>query len=202
SLISCANGKLCNLADLSIILPFQKEACEFNLAPTSSSTLCMAFGDAIAVCVSKLKGFNQNDFAKFHPAGALGKRLLLKVSSMMYPKTDLPLINPKANFKDLLLTISSKKLGIGIIVDQNKKLLGIVTDGDLRRACNLGSELFKKTAIEIASINPKSINSQTLAYDALKKMEKYNITSLVVTQQNNSVIGLIHIHDLVKAGIG
>ena len=200
-LISCANAKLCKMVNLSVILPFKKEACELNLAPTSSSTLCMAFGDAIAVVVSKLKGFDKNDFAKFHPAGALGKRLLLKVNSLMYNQENLPFINPETNFNDLLLTITSKKLGTGIVVNQNKKLLGIITDGDLRRACKLGPELFEKKAKDIMTINPKTTSANILAYDALKVMEQFNITSLVVTQEDKTVVGLIHIHDLVKAGI-
>jgi arabinose-5-phosphate isomerase len=200
SLISCANGSLCNLVDLSVVLPFTQEACEMNLAPTSSSTLTMAFGDALAVVVSKLKGFGKNDFAKFHPAGALGKRLLLSVRAIMYAQASLPLINADTNFNDLLFTITSKKLGVAIVVDGNKKLLGIVTDGDLRRACEKGPEIFEYVAADIMTKNPKTIDVNLLAYDALQIMENFNITSLVVTD-NEAVVGLVHIHDLVKAGI-
>ncbi len=199
-LICCASGGiLSKISDLTVFLPFRKEACELNLAPTSSTTLCMAFGDALAVVVSKIKGFSKNDFAKFHPAGALGKKLLLKVSSLMNKDDQLPLISPDTKFKDLLFTITSKKLGVGIVID-NKKLLGIITDGDLRRACELGPQIFQKIAKDIMTSNPKTINSDILAYDALQIMEEFNITSLVV-MQDEKVVGLMHIHDLVKAGI-
>jgi arabinose-5-phosphate isomerase len=201
-LISCVpGGALTKLVDLSIVLPFTAEACELNLAPTSSSTLCMAFGDALAVVVSKIKGFGKNDFAKLHPSGALGKKLLLKVASLMAKGDLLALIYPETNFKDLLLKITNKKLGVGIVVDQKNILLGIITDGDLRRACELGPKVFEKTAKDIMKSDPKMILQETLAYDALQFMEQFNITSLVVTDQNKKVVGLIHIHDLIKAGI-
>ncbi|MBD3231658.1 KpsF/GutQ family sugar-phosphate isomerase [Candidatus Dependentiae bacterium] len=200
-LISCKKGILNNLVDLNIVLPFKKEACELNLAPTSSSTLSMAFGDAIAIVVGKLKGFNKNDFARFHPAGALGKKLLLKVSALMHKVNQLPLIKPNTNFQDLIFTITQKKLGVGIVVDNKIRLLGIITDGDLRRACKFGPKIFNKTATEICTFHTKTISADLLAYDALKVMEDYNITSLIVTKKDNTVIGLIHIHDIIKAGI-
>lgn len=201
-LISCVQGgSLTKLVDLSIVLPFTAEACELNLAPTSSSTLCIAFGDALAVVVSKIRGFGKNDFAKLHPSGALGKKLLLKVTSLMAKEEQLALIYPETNFKDLLLKITNKKLGVGIVVDQNNILLGIITDGDLRRACELGPRVFEKCAKDIMKSDPKRILRDTLAYDSLKLMEQFNITSLVVTTQDKKVVGLIHIHDLVKSGI-
>ena len=201
SLICCGKGKLSEIVDLTIVLPFKQEACQMNLAPTSSSTICMAFGDALAVVVSKLKGFGKNDFAKFHPSGALGKRLLLKISSLMSKNEQLPLIYADMKFKDFMFIITSKKLGVGIVVDDNEKLLGIITDGDLRRACELGPQVFDKNAFDIMISNPKVVNENILAYDALQFMENFNITSLVVTKENNKVVGLIHIHDLLKAGI-
>ncbi len=200
-IICCADGKLCRLVDLSVSLPFKKEACLLNLAPTSSSTLTMAFGDAIAIAVSKSKGFGKNDFAKFHPAGALGKKLILKVSSLMHSKKSLPLLNVNTKFKDLLFTITNKKLGVGIVIDENQKLLGIITDGDLRRACELGPKVFEKTAQDIMTSSAKTIFVDTLAYNALQIMENHNITSLVITENDYTISGLIHIHDLIKAGI-
>jgi len=171
-----------------------------NLAPTNSSTLMLAFGDALAITISKIQGFTKNDFAKFHPAGALGKNLLLKVKSLMHANQSLPFINKDESFQNLLLTITRKKLGVGIVVDDNKKLLGIITDGDLRRACELGNLVFEKKAYEIMTPFPKTISQEMLAYEALLKMEKLNITSLLITE-NDFVVGLIHIHDLLKAGI-
>ena len=200
SLICCKRGTLGKLVDLVVELPFTQEACQMNLAPTTSSTLFMAFGDAIGVVVSKLKKFNQNDFAKFHPAGALGKRLLLKVSRLMVGKYSLPFLNADTSFADLLYIISSKKLGLGIVVDENKKSIGIITDGDLRRATQLGSKVFDKKAIDIMTKNPKMINQDILAFDALHIMEDFNITSLLVKDDNNFVVGVLHIHSLLKAG--
>lgn len=200
SLICCANGALANLVDLTVTLPFTKEACQMNLAPTTSSTLCMAFGDALGVVVSKIKKFNKNDFAKFHPAGALGKRLLLKVSSLMLSQ-DLPLLSSDTTFSDILYSISSKKMGLGIVIDSSQKILGLITDGDLRRATQFGPEVFNKTAMDIMSLNPKTVTKNILAYDALCLMEDFNITSLIVVNELDQIIGLIHIHDLLKAGI-
>lgn len=199
-LICCSQGKLVEKADLVVALPIQSEACSLNLAPTTSSTLMMAFGDALAVVTSSLKGFGRHEFACNHPAGALGKRLLLTVRSMMHQSASLPLLMPTTAFKDLLVTITTKKLGLGIVVDARMALEGIVTDGDLRRACELGPEVFNKTAIEIATIHPKFISPDILAYAALQMMEDFNITSLVVVEKQQ-VVGLVHIHDLIKAGI-
>ena len=201
SLMCCADGILSGMVDVAVKLPFTKEACQLNLAPTSSSTLCMAFGDALGVVVSKLRGFGKKDFAKFHPAGALGKRLLLKVTSLMNKVDELPLLQKDTSFDNLLVAITKKKLGVGIVVDADKKLLGVITDGDLRRACKNGKAVFDKTAHDIMTINPKVLNKDTMAYEALQIMEQFNITSLVVLDDAKQVVGLIHIHDLVKAGI-
>lgn len=201
TLISCCEGDLCKFADLIIKLPLEREACTLNLAPTSSSTLMMAFGDALAVVISSLKDFNKDCFARFHPAGTLGRRLTLTAGYFMYSGQNLPLLCVDARFSDILYIISSKKLGMGVVVDKQKHLLGLITDGDLRRACDkFGPEVFTKTAFEIMSGDPKSIGVNNLAYKALEIMEVYNITSLVVIE-NEIVVGVVHIHDLVKAGI-
>lgn len=200
ALVCCGRGKLVEKADLVITLPFEEEACTLKLAPTSSSTLMMAFGDAFAIAASKLKGFSKHDFARNHPAGALGKKLLLTVGSFMHQKLELPLILPQTAFKDLLVTITSKKLGLGILVDEDFHLQGIITDGDLRRACELGPAVFNKKAADLATRDPKSVTVDTLAYVALEIMEDFNITALVVVD-HGKVVGLVHIHDLIKAGI-
>jgi len=200
-LLCCKKGNISSLVDLTICLPFTKEACSLNLAPTTSSTLMMAFGDAIAVTVSKIDDFKENDFAKHHPAGALGKRLFLTVHSFMHASNKLPLIHLDTKVQDAILIITKKKLGVGIVVDDNKKLLGVITDGDLRRAYEFGPKLFEKTAVDIMTINPKTITQEKLAYEALQVMEQFNITTLVVANEHNVVVGLVHIHDLIKAGI-
>jgi arabinose-5-phosphate isomerase len=200
-LICCNSGVLCSLVNLVIQLPLEREACNLNLAPTSSSTLMMAFGDALAVVVSSIHNFDKNCFARVHPAGALGKRLILTVNHFMYSGDDLPLIPINSNFSDILYTISSKKLGIGIVVDDKNNLCGIVTDGDLRRACDkFGPDVFNKKAPEIMTLYPKTIDFNTLAYVALDIMENFKITSLVVVN-GKLAVGVIHIHDLIKAGI-
>jgi len=199
-LICCHHGILNTLADMAVVLPFKNEACTLNLAPTSSSTTMLAFGDALAVVTSTLKGFNKNDFARYHPAGDLGKRLLLNVATLMHKSNALPFIYPDASFQELLITITSKKLGVGIVVDTNNHLLGFISDGDLRRACNQGPAVFEKKAADIMISNPKSIPGDMLACKALEIMEAFNITSLIVVE-GKTVIGLLHIHDLIKAGI-
>jgi arabinose-5-phosphate isomerase len=201
-LICCGDGHLSSLANLVIRLPFQQEACLLNLAPTSSSTLMQVFGDALAVAVSSMKNFDKNDFAKNHPAGALGRRLILTVQHFMHKGMLLPIMDLHAKFSEILYTISSKKLGVGIVVDKNNKLLGLITDGDLRRACDkYGASVFDKNAAEVMTLNPKTINCGKLAFEALEIMEKFNITSLVVTQNEDTVIGIIQIRDLIRAGI-
>lgn len=200
ALISCNNGILTQEVDIAVILPFEDEACSFNLAPTSSSTVTMAFGDALAVVVSSLKNFSPNDFARFHPAGALGKKLSLLVGPLMYKAPALPFIKPQTPFESLIVTITEKKMGVGLVVDETEKLLGIITDGDLRRACKQGPSVFRATAESIMSKNPKTIAATELAAAALNIMETHNITSLVVTEKSR-VIGVLHIHEIIKAGI-
>lgn len=200
ALICCNIGPLTAKTDMAIVLPLEREACPFNLAPTSSSTVMMAFGDALALVISNLKNFNKHDFARNHPAGALGKKLTLTVRALMHPIQELPLIAPTTSFKDLLVTITSKKLGLCIVVDHYNILNGIVTDGDLRRGCEMGPAIFNKIAADLMTLNPKVIAPDTLAYVALEMMEDFNITSLVVVE-GKQVVGLTHIHDLIKAGI-
>lgn len=200
ALICCRGGVLTTAVDFFVQLPFEREACEMNLAPTSSSTVMIAFGDAVAVTVSRAIGFEQNDFARTHPAGALGKRLLSTVQNFMYSGDDLPIVNENDLFKDVIFVTTSKKLGSAIVLDDDKNLVGIVTDGDLRRACECGPALFEKTARDIMTKNPKQIEKDLQALVALEIMEKFNITSLIVSEEGR-VVGLIHIHDLIKAGI-
>jgi arabinose-5-phosphate isomerase len=198
-LICCNAGALADSANLVVMLPFEGEACHMNLAPTSSSTLMVAFGDAVAIAASKQLGFGKNDFAKFHPAGALGRRLTLTVRSLMHGPNEIPFVPLTASFKDLLYEISFKKFGLGIVVDEQATLLGVVTDGDLRRSCERGPSVFECTTAEIMTKNPKTVSPGMLAYDALKMMEDFNITSLIVID-NEQVVGVVHIHDLIKAG--
>ena len=200
ALLCCNEGKLLSLVDIPVVLPFKKEACELNLAPTSSSTLTLAFGDALAIIVSKLKGFAAQDFARLHPAGALGRSLLSTVPTYMHTGALLSLHMPTDHFRDVIVGITGKKLGVGIVVDRQTTLLGIITDGDIRRACEQ-KDLFEKTAEQIMTRNPKVAHPNMRAQHALDIMEQFNITSLVVVDVARRVVGLVHIHDLIKAGI-
>ena len=183
---------------LSIAVP--KEACPLQAAPTASTTLTMALGDALAVCLMKKRNFKIDDFASFHPGGTLGKRLFVKVKDLMRTK-NLPIIGEETPLKEAIVVMSEGKLGNVLITDSEGRLKGVLSDGDLRRA--LMSEEFSlhKPAIEFASKNPKSIEEeQMLASDALRLIEQYKIQMLVVTQ-DGKIKGVLHIHDLVEAGI-
>ena len=202
-LVGKTNSTLGRNADICIDTSVNKEACSLNLAPTASTAAALAIGDALALTVSKLKGFNKNDFAENHPGGDLGKKLLLTVEDICHKNEDIPLINKSKSIKEALLIISEKGLGAVGVVDDRNKLVGIITDGDVRRSLeNFGDDLFKKTANFIMSKNPKWIKSETLAIEALEKMEKCGITSLFIfsTKGKKELTGIVHIHDILKAG--
>lgn len=195
------NSTLGSQSDLVIELNVQKEACPIDTAPTSSTTLTLALGDALAVCLMKARNFAKSDFASFHPGGALGKKLFVKVSNLMQ-KNNLPLINKDTKLKDAILTISEGRLGTALIVNDANQLLALLSDGDVRRALlskefSLEDEVFK-----YATHNPMSIqNADMLASDALVLIEEKKIQLLVVTDENNTIQGVLHIHTLIEKGI-
>ena len=176
----------------------EKEACPNNLAPTSSTTAQLAMGDALAVCLLKSRGFDSEDFAKFHPGGTLGKKLFLKVSSI-YPTNERPEVNPESLVKDVIIEISSKRLGVTAVVDNNK-LIVVVTDGDLRRMLESTDKIENLSAKDIMSSRPKTIPREELAVKALQLMQENNITQIIVAEEDN-YFGVIHLHDLLKEGI-
>ncbi|NQX96565.1 MAG: KpsF/GutQ family sugar-phosphate isomerase [Flavobacteriales bacterium] len=176
----------------------EKEACPNNLAPTSSTTAQLAMGDALAVCLLESRGFDNKDFAKFHPGGALGKKLFLKVSDI-YPNNEKPAVLPSSSIKDVILEISSKRLGI-TAVTENENLIGIITDGDLRRMLENTSDFNDLSAVSIMSTSPKTINKNEMATTALAQMQNNNITQLIVVTEN-TYLGVIHLHDLLREGI-
>jgi arabinose-5-phosphate isomerase len=176
----------------------EKEACPNNLAPTSSTTAQLVMGDALAVCLLECRGFDSTDFAKFHPGGALGKQLTLKVSDI-YVNNEKPEISPNSSVKDVIIEISSKRLGI-TAVTENNQLIGAVTDGDLRRMLEKSSDINTLSAKDIMSTTPKTINENEMATTALKQMQDSNITQLVVVN-DKTYLGVIHLHDLLKEGI-
>jgi arabinose-5-phosphate isomerase len=200
ALLCCGKGSLASFVDCVVELPLNQEAYLSINAPTSSSTLMLAVGDALAVAVSSIKKFTKQDFAQFHPGGTLGRTMLLTVENLMHSGDALPLLFEGSTFKEVLYIMTSKKLGTGIVVDENKKVLGIITDGDLRRACDVGASVFERCASDIMRSNPKAIQPDIKALRALEIMEDNEITSLVAVE-DDKVVGLIHIHDIVKAGI-
>ncbi len=189
---------LAKQADLVLNTTVEKEACPHNLAPTSSTTAQMAMGDALAVCLLECKGFTGSDFAKYHPGGALGKRLYLRVSEL-YPNNPKPLVKPTDPLSAVLMEISSKRLGATAVIDNNQ-LIGIITDGDLRRMIEKGANLLEVKAIDIMSKNPKTIPPTMMAVEALQLMKSNNITQLIIAE-DGSYLGFVHLHDLLKEGI-
>tara|TARA_Y100001978_G_C23688439_1_gene433263 strand:- start:892 stop:1854 length:963 start_codon:yes stop_codon:yes gene_type:complete len=176
----------------------QKEACPNNLAPTTSSTAQLVMGDALAICLLKLKGFSKNDFAKFHPGGILGKKITLKVSDIYNDKL-IPKVNKLDTFQNVIIEISSKRMG-AVCVVENNKILGIITDGDLRRYLQKNHDISNTVAEKLMTRNPKTIDKNDLAFSAFNEMKKYNITQLLVLS-NNEYSGIIHLHDILKEEI-
>lgn len=177
----------------------ETEACPNNLAPTSSTTAQMAMGDALAVCLLKQRGFTSKDFAKYHPGGALGKKLYLRVEDIS-SQNEKPVVSSNQTLKEVIVEISSKRLGVAAVVDSSK-LIGIVTDGDLRRMLQKDLDINTLTAKDIMSTSPKTIQQNSLAIEALHVMEDKSISQLLVVDENNVYLGVIHLHDLLREGI-
>ena len=195
-------SELAKRADVVLDVSVEREACPLGLAPTASTTATLVMGDALAMALLKRKGFKREDFAFVHPAGSLGKRLLLKVEDLMHTGEDIPKVLPDTPMKDVVIEISSKRLGMTTVVDEEGRLLGVITDGDLRRIVErFGKAMFDALAKDVMTKNPKTINRDALAVKALNKMERFSITSLVVVDKENRVEGVIHLHDLLKSGI-
>ncbi len=197
------NSQLYELSDYFFDVSVEKEACPFNIAPTASTTAQLAIGDALAVSLLKRRNFLEEDFARLHPGGSIGKKFL-KVSDIMHKEKEVPLIKESALLNEAIIEMNSKRLGLTGVVDENYCLCGIIVDGDLRRALLASAEnIFNKPVKDIMTANPKAVVGDTLAVSALKKMEDLKITSLFVVESldNPKPVGVIHIHDIVKAGI-
>ncbi|NOQ51263.1 MAG: KpsF/GutQ family sugar-phosphate isomerase [Desulfuromonadaceae bacterium] len=189
--------------DVHLDISVAEEACPLGLAPTASTTATLAMGDALAVALLEERGFKAEDFALFHPGGALGKRLLLRVEDLMNQGPDIPLVTPETLLRDALFEITSKKLGITGVVDAQQRLLGVFTDGDLRRIMENGLDSLQKPISEVMTTSPKRILRRNLAAKALQIMESHSITSLFVfaEEQGTVPVGIVHLHDLLKAGV-
>jgi len=196
------NSTLAKKSNIVLNISVKEEACPLGLVPTASTTATMALGDALAMALLDKRGFKEEDFAVLHPSGSLGKKLLIQVDDLMHIGSNIPIINKDAPLKDVIMEISSKKLGMAIVVNQDDKVLGIITDGDLRRLMEKKEkDTFKTTAEEMMSTNPKTIEKNALAARALQIMEKHSITSLIITNGSKGPSGIIHLHDILKAGV-
>lgn len=198
-LVSHKDSELYRQSDYPVLLPMEKEADPNNLAPTTSTTLQMAAGDAMAVALLSLRGFSKEAFARFHPGGSIGKQIYLKVADV-YTRNEKPKVYLQDNLKQIILEISSKRLGVAVVVDDNENMVGVITDGDLRRMLEKTDNVSLVTAADIMNPSPKTISVDALAVDALGKMRGHSISQLVVTE-GIRYKGIIHIHDLLREGI-
>lgn len=195
-----ANSPLAQAADVHIDVSVRQEACPLNLAPTSSTTVTLVMGDALAVTLLEARGFTAEDFALSHPGGALGRRLLLHTHEIMHKDEKIPKVHKHTSLLDALAEISKKGFGMTTVVDENQKLLGLFTDGDLRRALDKGLDVHNTTIAQVMTTHPITIASNTLAAQALNVMETRKVTALVVAD-NGIPVGVVHMHDLLRAGL-
>lgn len=197
------NSSLAKAGDIYLNIHVKEEACPLGLAPTASTTATLALGDALAVVLMIKKGFDEKDFALLHPGGTLGKRLLLKVEDLMHVGKAFPTVTEKTLMKDVIFEITSKRLGVTAVCNGEGHLMGVITDGDLRRALEKFDDLLNRQASEVMTRNPKWIEKDALAAKAVQRMEEYSITSLFVFDQSGDKVpvGIIHLHDLLKAGV-
>jgi arabinose-5-phosphate isomerase len=199
----CGNQQstLAKYANINLDVSVEKEACPLGLAPTSSTTATLVMGDALAVALLKVRGFDADDFALFHPGGSLGRRLLLRTRDLMHSGTDIPQVLPSSTVQQALVEMTNKRLGMTTIIDSNRLLQGVFTDGDLRRALDQNLNLNETKIAAVMNRDFISIKGDTLAAEALKIMQENKITCLMVTHENQQVDGIIQLHDILKAGI-
>lgn len=198
AMVSNVDSYLAQHSDYILPTTVDREACPNNLAPTSSTTTQLVMGDALAVCLLKMRGFTQEDFARYHPGGSLGKKLYLTVEDVM-DKSLRPWVRPDESIQNTIINISQNRLGATVVLDDDR-LLGIITDGDVRRMIERGVPMDRLKASDIMSVSPKIIEASALAVKAFNLMDKFQITSVVVTD-NGRYAGLIHIHDVMREGI-
>lgn len=197
------HSTLAKESDIVLDVGVEQEACSLGLVPTASTTATLAMGDALAMALVEKRGFKKDDFAVFHPGGSLGKKLLLKVKDLYHTGNEIPIVKEDALLKDVIFEISSKRLGVTAVVNGSNQLAGIVTDGDLRRLMEkkIDNDIFNAKASQFMSKNPKTIEVDDLASKALRIMEEFSITSILITDDNSEPMGIIHLHDILKAGV-
>jgi arabinose-5-phosphate isomerase len=201
AMVGNRNSRLGRNAEVVLDISVAEEACPHDLAPTSSTTATMVMGDALAVALLEQRNFTREDFAMFHPGGNLGKRLLLKTEEMMITGDGIPSVKRTVSLKDAIIVMTTKRLGATCVVNEDGSLAGIITDGDLRRLLQKTTDVGSFTAEETMTKNPHTITADILAAVALQEMEQFNITQLVVVDAQRKPVGVIHLHDLVKAGL-
>ena len=202
AMVGNMNSHLAVQSDVALDNSVKEEACPLNLAPTTSTTVALAMGDALAVTLLEKKNFTADDFAMFHPGGNLGKRLLLKIEELAITGTQIPKIGLKASLNEAILEMTTKRLGATCVVEENGDLAGIITDGDLRRLLQKTTNVSNLTAEQVMSNNPKTIRKGTLASIALQEMEQFSITQIIIVDDQRKPYGVVHLHDLVRAGLG
>tara|TARA_B100001142_G_scaffold209999_1_gene208150 strand:+ start:1031 stop:2023 length:993 start_codon:yes stop_codon:yes gene_type:complete len=195
------NSTLAKAATVNLDISVAEEACPLNLAPTASTTAALAMGDALAVVLLAKRDFKEEDFANFHPGGTLGKRLLIRVRDIMHTDDELPMVGHETPISDGLLEMSQKSLGITAVVDNDANLLGVFTDGDLRRTLDQRTDIHSTPISKAMTIGGKTINQNQLAMEAVHLMEENGITALLVIDSKNKLVGALNIHDLFRAGI-
>jgi arabinose-5-phosphate isomerase len=193
---------LAKSSDVALNISVREEACPMGIVPTASTTATMAMGDALAVCLLTKKGLNEEDFARFHPGGTIGKKFFVKVADLMHTGDRLPLTSLDTPMSRAVIEMSSKRLGHAVIVDEERKIAGILTDGDVRRGLERwGGRLFELPAGQVMTKNPKLISQDELAAKALSIMESFSITALIVPDKDGRPLGIIHLHDILRQGI-
>ena len=201
AIVGRMSSTLAKNSTVALDVSVAEEACPMGLAPTASTTATLAMGDALAVALLEKRGFKEQDFAQFHPGGTLGRRLLVKVRDVMHVGKALPQVRETVSASEAILEMSAKKLGMTTVVDQVGALVGIITDGDLRRFLQQGGDFSNTTARSLASRHPKLIGPDELAAKAVEMMERHSITTLVVADMAKRIVGVVHLHDLLKHGI-
>lgn len=201
SLVGNVQSVLAKESDVTLDVTVGEEACPLNLAPTASTTAALAMGDALAVALLEKRGFKTEDFASLHPGGRLGRRLILRVRDLMHVGSELPVVSGETLMRDAILEISTKRFGMTMVVDGMGRLIGIITDGDLRRGLEKHGNLLERQAEECMTRSPKVIDRDELAARAVQVMEQYKITSLVIIDPSGRPDGVIHLHDILQAGV-
>ena len=201
SITGVSTSSLATVADIHLDARVEREACPLGLAPTSSTTATLALGDALAVALLKARGFGSDDFARSHPGGKLGRRLLVRVSDVMHTDKALPLVESECTLAEALLEMSAKGLGMTAVVNSEQRLLGLFTDGDLRRALAAGADLREASITDLMTKQPQTIRADSLAAEAFQVMEAKRINGLLVTDEHGLLIGMFNMHDLFRAGV-